>query len=155
MLAEAWRLLDANARFPQRKNSKLKRTAKAVVQQGRGASGRFEGYTASSSLQVYMEEYAQKLDAGRAPGGKKVPLSALLDFIKNRNLRGRDKKTGKYTDANRLAWIIQNAIYRNGIRGRHFLAGAWDLAQQLTDIYINNQLLDGLTLELEQTLQFI
>lgn len=153
ILREMWRVADANGKYPLRKNSQLKRTAKVEVKQARGSSGRFEGYTASSSLILYAEEYAVYLDRGRpARFGKKVPHDALLDFIKNRNLRGRDKKTGKFMEANRFAWILQNAIYKNGIRGRHFIQPAFDLGAELVDIYLNNQLLDAMCFELDRTL---
>ncbi|MDF7810657.1 hypothetical protein [Hymenobacter sp. YC55] len=82
------------------------------------------------------------MDLGRKLLAKKVPLSALLTFIKQRNLQGRNKKSGKFIERNRLAFMIQNAIYRNDIRGRHFIEPAFAIGQELTDIYLNNQLLD-------------
>jgi len=167
ILAEMFRLVDANGKYPLRSNSKLKRTARVDVKQGRGAGGQFEGYTANSALQLYAEEYAVYLDSGRKRFAKKVPITAILEFIKNRNLRLRDRKTGRYArktvtlkgrdgaepmTVNQLAFIIQNAIYKNGIRGRHFIQPAFDLGQNLVEIYLDNQLLDGLCYELERRL---
>ncbi|MDF7810761.1 hypothetical protein [Hymenobacter sp. YC55] len=165
--AELLRLADANGKYPLRSNSKLKQTARVEVTQGRGTSGRFEGYTANSALQLYAEEYAVYLDAGRKPFTKKVPIAALVQFIKNRNLRLRDRQTGRFSrkrvtlkgkdgapnvSVNQLAFMIQNAIYKNGIRGRHFIQPAFDLGQNLVEIYLDNQLLDSISYQLDRQL---
>jgi hypothetical protein len=168
---EIVRLLDATGRQPLRANSTLRRqllSGEAVkVTQGRGASGRFEGYTASASLTLYALDYLQWVDSGRRPFAKKVPLSAILQFIKDRNLQYRDKTSGKFTRArvrlkardgspaqsvNKLAFLIQNAIYRHGIRARPVIAPAFALGQELTDLYLDEHLLDGLSYDLEQQL---
>jgi hypothetical protein len=145
---EIVRLLSANSRYPLRKNSALAQqllSGQAVqVVQGRGAGGRFEGYTANASISLMALDYLQWVDTGRAPGGKKVPLAALLQFIKNRGLGQARGKGGKFG-----AFAIQNAIYKNGIRGRHVLVPAFVLGQDLTDVYLNNGLLDAMTLEIE------
>ena len=169
---EIVRLLDQNGRQPLRANSTLKRqllSGEAIkVKQGRGTSGRYEGYTASSSLELYALDYLQYLESGRKKFAKRVPLSAILKFIKDRNLVLRDKTTGRFTrsrvklkgrngapgmSVNRLAFMIQNAIYKNGIKARPVLAAAFALGQDLTDLYLNNGLLDAMTLEIE-TLYF-
>lgn len=155
VLTEMWRLYDERSKYPLRKNSQLKRTARVQVNQARDAGGRFAGYTANSSLTLLAEEYLVYLDSGRKPGGKKVPISALLTFIKNRNLRGRDKKSGRFLESNRLAWMIQASIFRHGIRGKHMIAPALEHGNELLDIYLNNDLLDSITLDFERTFQFL
>lgn len=156
---EMVRLLNTNGRYPLRANSALAKqllSGDAVrVRQARSSGGQFAGYTADSALDLFALDYAQWLNTGRKPLARKVPISALLTFIKQRNLRGRDKKSGRFLESNRLAFMIQNAIYKNGIRGRHFIEPAFALGQELVDVYLNNQLLDGLTYELEQTLNFV
>ena len=171
---EIVRLLDATGRQPLRQNSKLKAqllSGEAVkVTQGRGASGRFEGYTANASLTLYALDYLQWVDSGRKPFAKKVPLSAIIQFIKDRGLRYRDKASGKFArsrvrlkgrdgtagqSVNKLAFLIQNAVYKNGIRARPVIEPAFALGQELVDIYLNNQLLDAITYELDQQLSFI
>ncbi|TGE08261.1 hypothetical protein [Hymenobacter fodinae] len=153
--AEMIRLADSNGKYPLRDNSKLKRTLRVEVTQGRAASGRFEGYTANAQLQLYAQDYAQWLDRGRKPHTKKVPIAALLQFIKDRRLRWKHKKTGRFLTANTMAFLIQSAIYKRGIRGRNFIQPAYDVGENLVDIYLNNQLLDGLTYELDRQLQVI
>lgn len=171
---EMVRLLDASGRQPLRANSTLKKqllSGEAVkVKQGRKRTGRFEGYTASSSLTLYALDYLQWVDSGRKKFAKRVPLSAILKFIKDRNLILRDKQTGRFSrsrvklkgrdgapgvSVNRLAFMIQNAIYRHGIKARPVILPAFALGQELTDIYLNEQLLDGIAYELEHQLKFI
>lgn len=153
---EMVRLLNEKGRFPLRKNSPLAQSILdgVSVDQARTATGQFAGYTANSALSLVALEYAQWVDTGRAPGVKKIPLDALLDFIRNRGLHGRNKKTGQFITANQLGFMIQNAIFKNGIRGRHFIQPAFDLGQNLIDIYLDNQLLDGVTYELDRQLKF-
>jgi hypothetical protein len=157
VMREMKRGLNENGKYPLRRNSELAKSLRVEVAQGRGSGGRFEGYTANSALTLYAKDYAVWLDSGRRPGVKKVPISALLLFIKQRGLgqaRAARGRFGKRTvSANQLAFMIQNAIYKNGIRGRHFIQPAFDLGQNLVDIYLDNQLLDGLTYELDRQLQ--
>lgn len=154
---ELLRGANENGRYTLRTNSALAKSLRVEVTQGRGASGRFEGYTANSALQLYAKDYAVYLDAGRKKFAKKVPISALLLFIKQRGIgqaRGKGGRYGKRSiSANQLAFMIQNAIYKNGIRGRHFIQPAFDVGQNLVDIYLNNQLLDSMSYELDRTLK--
>lgn len=155
---ELVRLLNESGRYPLRTNSALAKqllSSEAVrVNQARSASGRFAGYTADSSVTIVAQDYLQWVDTGRRPGAKKIPIEALLLFIKQRGIgqmRGTGGKFGKRTiSANSLAFAIQTAIFKNGIKGRHVLEPAFTLGQELTDIYLNNGLLDSMTLEIDQ-----
>ncbi len=149
-----------SGRYPlNRRSSALLQSLQAKVGQQRDAGGRF---TAQASLELYALEYLEVLDRGRPKFTKKVPLDALLTWIRKkklglpgRNAKGqyqarRSRTTGQRISANQLAFIIQNAIYKNGIRGRHFLQPAFDEGQNLLDIYLNNQLLDEVTYDLDR-----
>ena len=149
---EMLRLANENGKYPLRADSKLAKTMRVEVKQGRASSGRFEGYTANSALRLYAQEYAVYLDHGRKPFTKRVPREAIIEFIKNRRLKWKDKKSGRFLSNNTMAFLIQNAIYKRGIRGRHFIQPGFDLGQHLIDLYLDNQLLDSLTYELERTL---
>ncbi|GAB2542334.1 hypothetical protein [Rufibacter soli] len=145
-----------------RNSSKLLKTMKVEVQQARNAKGQYQGFTPDAKLVAYLEFYAEYLDKGRysvkeKPAIKKVPLSVLLAWISKRRLRGRVRKgkgKGRFISNNQLAFMIQNSIYKNGIRGRHFIQPAFDKGAELFDIYINNQLLDDMTHELDTQLKF-
>lgn len=71
-------------------------------------------------LQVLMEEYAQYVQSGRRPGKRFVPIVSLLQWIKARRLKGRDKK-GRYIKDKSFAFAIQRNINKFGIRPANFL----------------------------------
>lgn len=154
MRVEMLRAANENGKHPLRTNSALAKSLKVEVRQGRNASGQFSGYTASSELRLYALDYAEYLDRGRKPFTKKVPISALLLFIKQRGIGQQRKKSGRFgtrtISANSLAFAIQNAIFKNGIRGRHFLKAGLDLGQHLVDIYLDEKMLDGICYDLDK-----
>lgn len=165
---ELLRGANENGKYPLRAGSPLAASLRVEVAQARGAGGRFAGYTADSSLTLYAKDYAVWLDSGRKAFAKKVPIQAIIKFIKDRGLKLRDKKSGRFAgkritlkgrngapdvSTNQLAFMIQNAIYKRGISGRHFIQPAFDVGQNLVDIYLDNQLLDGMTYELDRQLQ--
>jgi hypothetical protein len=145
-----------SGKYPlNRRSSALLKSLRVEVRQGRDAGGRFEGFTANSSLELYALDYLEYLDRGRPRFVKKVPLDALIAWLRKRTIGQNRQRNGRYgkrtVKLNQLAFIIQNSIYRNGIRGRNFLAPAFDEAQNLLDIYVNSQLLDDVTMELTRT----
>jgi hypothetical protein len=71
-------------------------------------------------LQVLMEEYGQWVQSGRAAGKGYVPVGSLLKWIKQRGLKGRDKK-GKFIKDLSFAYAIQKNINKFGIRPANFL----------------------------------
>lgn len=71
--------------------------------------------------------YARFVISGRRPGARRVPVEALLKWIKNRGISGRDAR-GRFISQISLAFAIQNSIYKNGIRGRDFLTPAFEAA---------------------------
>ena len=71
-------------------------------------------------LQVLMEEYGNYVQSGRRPGKRGVPIKSLLDWIKDRNLKGRDKK-GRYITNLSFAFGIQQNIKKYGIKPADFI----------------------------------
>jgi hypothetical protein len=71
-------------------------------------------------LQVLMEDYGQWVQSGRRAGKGFVPVGSLLKWIKQRGLKGRDKK-GKYIKDISFAYAIQKNINKFGIRPANFL----------------------------------
>jgi hypothetical protein len=76
-----------------------------------------QGY---SVLQVLMEDYATFVNEGRKSGKKGVPIPSLLEWIKARNLKGRDKK-GRFITNRSFAFAIQKNIKKYGIRPARFI----------------------------------
>jgi len=72
------------------------------------------------TLQVLMEEYGQFVQSGRMAGKGYVPIGSLLKWIKQRGLKGRDKK-GKFMKDLSFAYAIQKNINKFGIRPANFL----------------------------------
>jgi hypothetical protein len=71
-------------------------------------------------LQILMEEYGQWVQSGRLPGKGLVPVGSLMAWIKQRGLKGRNKK-GKFISDKSFAFAIQKNIKRFGIRPANFL----------------------------------
>lgn len=67
-------------------------------------------------IQLSMIKYGQYVEQGRVSGLKMVPISALVKWIKERHLKGRDKKTGRFITNESFAWGIRKNIQKFGIR---------------------------------------
>ena len=79
-----------------------------------------EAKTSNDSIQIKMEDYGIFVQSGRKKGDKGVPISALLDWIKQRGIRSRD-----LTDR-QLAFAIQSNIKKFGIRPSNWFDVAID-----------------------------
>ena len=66
-------------------------------------------------INLKHEDYLINVDKGRRPGAKPPPLSAILPWIKQKGIVGRDKK-GKFITNRSLAFIISRGISKNGIK---------------------------------------
>ncbi len=73
-----------------------------------------------TELQVLMAEYAQWVQSGRLPGKASVPVGSLMRWIKERGLKGRDKK-GRFMTDKSFAFAIRTNIKKFGIRPANFL----------------------------------
>lgn len=70
--------------------------------------------------------YASVIEEGRRPGARQPPTSAILPWVR-RKLGVRGKA------ANGVAFVVARAIGRDGIPGKHVLAGAED---KIADILV-------------------
>jgi hypothetical protein len=73
-----------------------------------------------TELQVLMAEYGQWVQSGRLPGKGFVPVGSLMAWIKQRGLKGRDKK-GRFMTDKSFAFAIRTNIKKFGIRPANFL----------------------------------
>ena len=92
------------------KNSTLIKTLKVVV--------------VSDELQVIAKDYIEYLDKGRKPFTKKVPITAILKWLRKVGLPANNK----------TAYRIQTSIYKKGLRGRNFLDKAFKDLNKNIDI---------------------
>lgn len=96
-----------------------------------------------SYLQMSMNDYGQWVQSGRLPGKKGVPIDAIEKWIKQRGLKGRDKK-GRFITNRSFAFGIQKNIKKFGIRPSDWYDVAIESILEDTEI-IN--LLEGAAIE--------
>ena len=84
-----------------------------------------ETTTAENTIELWAFEYAIFIDSGRKVGARRVPLAALLYWIKRYNIN-----KGTISD-NSLAFLIQRAIFEHGIKPRPYLQKFTDQAVEL------------------------
>jgi adenosine deaminase len=82
----------------------------------------FTADNSRDSLFMYVKDYYEALSKGRKPGTRKIPIQDLISWIRKKNIRSNNK----YTDINRLAFVIQNSIYKQGIKGKNFIKAVED-----------------------------
>ena len=86
-----------------------------------------------TTIQVMAEDYFQWVQSGRKPGAKGVPIESIEQWIRDRKLKGRDKK-GKFIKNRNFAFAIQKNIKKFGIRPSNFLDVAVDKLQDNQEI---------------------
>jgi len=113
-----------------------------------------------SQLEITYIDYFKYVNKGRRPLARKVPIRAILDWIKikgvavrntnktSKRLRGRNKKTGRFGTDLSLAFAIQQNIFRYGIRP----AKIYDLALDDVENIFNN-VPDNLPPDVRQSLE--
>lgn len=102
---------------------------------GKDATGRLiksirpDVITDSNGVDIVIEaeQYLDYVDAGRRPGGKKVPISALQQWVQ---IRGLQPRAGMTVEA--LPWVIQNSIWRKGIPATNVIPKTISAMQQNT-----------------------
>ena len=97
-----------------------------------------------NSVQLEVAYYYHYVSAGRKRGIKKVPISALIQYIKDKGIRPRAGQT-----LNQLAFAIQTAIYKQGINPKNFEDKVMNAAADLTEVRIA----DGLALAIADELE--
>lgn len=89
-------------------------------------------YNVSSDGSIFFE-YAPEgkwVESGRRKGAKQPPTNPIERWIKQKGLKGRDPKTGRYISNHTLAFLIARGISRDGIKPVPFMQLAIDQATQ-------------------------
>lgn len=114
----------------------------------------------SFSIEFLMEDYGQFQDQGVSGKKKKYntpfkykskqpPSKVFEKWIKQRGLKGRDKKTGRFITDKSLAFLISRHIYNNGIKPSMFFTKPFEKAfKQLPD-----ELLEKFGLDIDNMLE--
>jgi hypothetical protein len=61
-----------------------------------------------NEISGYGNKYARYVDTGRKPGGRRVPIDALIAWVQVKGLASGKKAIS-------LAWAIQASIFKNGV----------------------------------------
>lgn len=81
-----------------------------------------------------VDSYAGVIEFGRRKGARQPPVSAILDWMKEKNIRLQKKGGGfiKETPALRrsVAFLIARSIGKNGIEGIHYYRDAIESANE-------------------------
>ena len=90
-------------------------------------------------IKIMVNEYIDSIEKGRPRGQTpKVSISALKDWAKRKGIPS-DNKT---------LYLIQNAIYRDGIEGRPVIKTFYDMLEKEWDELIAETLFDTITYNL-------
>lgn len=79
--------------------------------------------------------YYPFVSSGRRARIRKVPLAALIDYIKRYKIKPRNGQT-----INQLAFAIQQSIYKNGIKAKKFDDKVANAAGEISQIAVADDL---------------
>ena len=85
-------------------------------------------------------------------GSKMPPRKPLMNWIKNKPLKGRDKK-GRFITKKSFAFLIQRAIYQRGLTRTQFFTQPFTQQLKKQTEIITEAFADDLALALEQDLK--
>lgn len=100
------------------------------------------------SFKLNTAFYFTYVDAGRRAGGKKVPISSLVKYIKDKRIT-----SSKGLTTNQLAFAIQNAIYKSGIKPKNYLDSIIKATSDLSEETIGNILSNEISEAIEKELK--
>lgn len=104
-----------------------------LIRNHKVASGRLVNsvrYSVTSDGTISFE-YApegQWVESGRRKGARQPPTAPIEKWIKEKGLKGRDPKTGRYISDHQLAYLIARGISRDGIKPLPFMQMAIDMS---------------------------
>ena len=88
----------------------------------------------SESLQMVVSEYYSNVSKGRKPLQKKIPLPALIDFIKRNNISSTS------SSITQLAFKMQRSIYLSGIKGKNFIEHVKNVVSDTVELKVADKL---------------
>jgi hypothetical protein len=70
------------------------------------------------------------VESGRRKGARFPPPTPITNWIRQKGIKGRDPKTGRFISNKTLTFLIQRAISKNGIKPVKFMSEAIEKATQ-------------------------
>lgn len=61
---------------------------------------------------------------------KPPPLSAMIKFVKDNNIQGRNKKTGRFITRKSLAFAFRASIFKKGFKAQNYIPST-ELSKQI------------------------
>lgn len=95
-------------------------------------------------FEILMPPYVQYIESGRNKGAKQPPIGAIIDYIRDKNI-----KSLKGTSEKQLAFAIARSISIKGVKPRPFLE---QLQKEINEIllrYLNELVVEELRFMLE------
>lgn len=101
----------------------------------------------NKGIEMVANSYWFYSSEGRRPRTRKVPITALIDYIKRYGLRPRAGQS-----INQLAFAIQTSIYKQGINPKNYANKVIDATADTTEEVVADEVIQILT---EETLQLM
>jgi hypothetical protein len=78
----------------------------------------------TGKIQFIFAEEGKWVQSGRRRGARFPPPAPILKWIKEKGIRGRDRKTGRFITDRSLTFLISRGISENGIKPLPFMSMA-------------------------------
>jgi len=96
------------------------------------------------SIDLEVAYYYPFVSTGRKPGVRKVPIKALIEYIKRGGFAMKSGQT-----INQLAFAIQTSIYKHGINPKNYIDKVMNVAGDVAQ----EEIADGLMTEIGDELE--
>ena len=113
--------------------------AKAGTPSNSDVSKSVQFINTQTGIALEANYYFKYDSAGRRRGVRKVPITALIDFIKSRGIAPRNGQT-----ITQMAFAMQTAIYRNGISPKNYFDKIVNATSDVTEEMVANDLAEDI-----------
>jgi len=101
----------------------------------------------NTGIALMANSYWYYVSEGRRPATRKVPITALIDYIKRYGLTPRNGQT-----INQLAFAIQTAIYKQGINPKNYADKVIDATGEFTQELLADEIAEDIANEVVQVM---
>jgi len=129
--------------IPQLNKLTIRYMTQNGIEKGSNLTKSVEYDLEDSGIQLVANNYWYYASQGRRARTSKVPIKALIDYIKRYNIRPRGSQT-----INQLAFAIQTSIYRQGINPKNYAQKVIDGVADLTQETLLNELSEDIANEI-------
>lgn len=109
--------------------------AQSGVKENSRLAKSIEFVQSKEGINMVSSYYYPFVSEGRRKNIRKVPINALIEWIKQYNIQPRNGQT-----INQLAFAIQTSIYKNGIKAKNFEDKVMNATGEITQIAMADEL---------------